>query len=83
MIFIVLMLLMRIVILFLSQLYLNNTTSINRNTKVLYYDCTNFFLKLMMRMVLGIMDILKKDIPNPIVQMGLFLDGNGIPHLLY
>lgn len=63
----------------LSQLYLNNTTSINRNTKVLYYDCTNFFFEIDDEDGFRNYGYSKEHRPNPIVQMGLFLDGNGIP----
>jgi len=62
-----------------SELYKNSLTSIKRNTGILYYDCTNFFFEIEQEDGLKQYGISKEHRPNPIVQMGLFLDGNGIP----
>ena len=52
----------------------------NRNTGVLYYDCTNYFFEVEQEDGLKQYSANGKDHkPNPIVQMGLFLDGDGIP----
>ena len=50
-----------------------------RNTSVLYYDCTNYFFEIEEDDELRKYGKSKEHRPNPIVQMGLFLDGNGIP----
>lgn len=60
-----------------SLLYQKNSSS--RNTSVLYYDCTNFFFETEDASGLRQYGLSKEHRPNPIVQMGLFLDGDGIP----
>lgn len=50
-----------------------------RNTSILYYDCTNFFFEIEEEKGLRKYGKGKEHRPNPIVQMGLFLDGDGIP----
>lgn len=50
-----------------------------RNTSVLYYDCTNFFFEIEEESGLKKYGKGKEHRPNPIVQMGLFLDGDGTP----
>lgn len=60
-----------------SLLYKKNSSS--RNTAVLYYDCTNFFFEIEEENGIRQYGKSKEHRPNPIVQMGLFLDGDGIP----
>lgn len=62
-----------------SQLYKNSKKVIKRNTSVLYYDCTNYFFQIEQADELRKYGVSKEHRPLPIVQMGLFLDGNGIP----
>lgn len=62
-----------------SQLYKNSTKVVNRNSKILYYDCTNFFFEIEQADGDKQYGKSKEHRPNPIVQMGLFMDGNGIP----
>lgn len=62
-----------------SELYKNSKDIIERNTKILYYDCTNYFFELEQEDGLKQYGPSKEHRPNPIVQMGLFMDGNGIP----
>lgn len=62
-----------------SELYKNSKNIIERNTKILYYDCTNYFFELEQEDGLKQYGPSKEHRPNPIVQMGLFMDGNGIP----
>ena len=62
-----------------SQLYINSKNVIKRNNNVLYYDCTNFFFEIEQEDELRKYGKSKENRPNPIVQMGLFMDGNGIP----
>lgn len=60
-----------------SELYSKNKES--HNTSVLYYDCTNFFFEIEDEDDLRKYGKSKEHRPNPIVQMGMFLDGDGIP----
>jgi transposase len=77
---------------YLEHLFIHSNHVVPRNTAVCYYDCTNYFFEIetededYVDMVTG--EILKgmrkyavsKDHrPNPVVQMGLFMDGSGIP----
>ena len=62
-----------------SELYKNSLKVSKRNTGVLYYDCTNYFFELEQEDGLKQYGPSKEHRPNPIVQMGLFMDGNGIP----
>ncbi len=62
-----------------EQLYKNSLNVVKRNTKILYYDCTNYFFEINEPDGLKQFGISKEHRPNPIVQMGLFMDGNGIP----
>lgn len=50
-----------------------------RNDKILYYDCTNYFFESEHEKGIRQYGISKEHRPNPIVQMGLFMDGDGIP----
>ena len=62
-----------------AELYKNSLKVSERNTGVLYYDCTNYFFELEEENGLKQYGPSKEHRPNPIVQMGLFMDGNGIP----
>ena len=62
-----------------SELYKNSLLVAQRNTHILYYDCTNFFFEIEQEEGLRQYGISKEHRPNPIVQMGLFMDGDGIP----
>ena len=62
-----------------SELYKNSLKVSKRNTGVLYYDCTNYFFELEQEDGLKQYGPSKEHRPNPIVQMGLFMDGDGIP----
>jgi len=62
-----------------STLYQNSLKYSKRNTKVLYYDCTNYFFEIEQEDGLKQYGVCKQHRPNPIVQMGLFMDGDGIP----
>lgn len=62
-----------------SQLYRNSLKLSARNTGVLYYDCTNYFFEIEQESGLRQYGISKEHRPNPIVQMGLFMDGDGMP----
>ena len=62
-----------------SQLYKNSLKFMKRNDTVLYYDCTNYFFEIEEECGLRQYGKSKENRPNPIIQMGLFLDGDGIP----
>ena len=62
-----------------SELYKNSLKVSERNTNILYYDCTNFFFEIEQENGLKQYGVSKEHRPNPIVQMGLFMDGNGTP----
>ena len=62
-----------------SKLYKNSLKVSKRNTGILYYDCTNFFFEIEEEDGLKQYGFGKDHKPNPIVQMGLFMDGNGVP----
>ena len=65
-----------------SELYKNSFKYSNHNNKVLYYDCTNFFFEIEEEDDFRKYGKSKENRPNPIVQMGLFIDGDGIPMAL-
>ncbi len=50
-----------------------------RNDKVLYYDCTNYYFEIEQEDGDRKYGKSKEHRPNPIIQMGLFTDGDGIP----
>lgn len=62
-----------------EKVYKNSLNVVDRNTKILYYDCTNFFFEIEEEMGLKQYGVSKENRPNPIVQMGLFMDGSGLP----
>lgn len=62
-----------------STLYNNSLKVSKRNTGVLYYDCTNYFFEIEHEDGLKQYGPSKEHKPNPIVQMGLFMDGDGVP----
>ena len=77
---------------YMEHLFVNSSNVVKRNTSVCYFDCTNYFFEceheddLYVDPVTGeVMPGLRKygpgkeHRPTPIVQMGLFMDGNGIP----
>ena len=62
-----------------EQLFNNSKYVIKRNSKVIYYDCTNYFFEIDNEDDLRKYGISKEHRPNPIVGMGLFMDGDGLP----
>lgn len=62
-----------------SSLYSNSLKISKRNTAILYYDCTNYFFEIEQEDGLKQYGASKEHRPNPIIQMGLFMDGDGIP----
>ena len=77
---------------YLTWLYRNSASIVKRDASVLYYDCTNFYCEcgqpdedvvdeVTGEVINGLrrFGISKEHRPNPIVEMGLFMDGRGIP----
>lgn len=77
---------------YLSWLYKNSNSIVKRNPSVLYYDCTNFYFEcekededvideVTGELIKGMRKyyVSKEHRPNPLVEMGLFMDKNGIP----
>jgi len=62
-----------------SEVYNNSRSIQKRNTGVLFYDCTNYFFESEQESCLKQYGYSKEHRPNPIVQMGLFMDSDGIP----
>ena len=51
----------------------------NRNTDLVYYDVTNYYFEIDEQDEMRRKGVSKEHKPDPIVQMGLFIDTNGIP----
>lgn len=77
---------------YLSHLFQTSNNVIKRNTSVCYFDCTNYYFEketedediyddITGEVIKGLLKygVSKEHRPNPIVQMGLFMDGDGIP----
>lgn len=62
-----------------AAVYKNSLKLGRRNTQVLYYDCTNYFFESEEEGGLKQYGCSKENRPNPIVQMGMFMDMEGIP----
>lgn len=62
-----------------AAVYENSQNMIDRNKEVLFYDCTNYFFEIEESRGNVQYGKSKEHRPNPIVQMGLFLDGDGFP----
>lgn len=62
-----------------ARLYRNSKKIALRNDRVLYYDCSNFYWEVEGEDDFRKYGCSKEHRPNPIVQMGLFLDGSGMP----
>lgn len=62
-----------------SEVYKNSFFLGSRNDHILYYDCTNFYFEIEQEDGIKKYGKSKEHRPNPIVQMGLFTDGDGIP----
>ena len=75
-----------------KTLFKNTQNIVNVNTDVFYYDCSNFYFETenqdddifnedgdIIQWGLRKYGFSKEHRPNPIVQMGLFIDSNGIP----
>ena len=77
---------------YLAWLYRQSDAIVKRDPSVLYYDCTNFYFECEQaddefvdevtgEVITGLRQygLCKEHRPNPIVEMGLFMDSRGIP----
>lgn len=64
---------------FQAELYKNSQNVVNRKKEVLYYDCTNYYFEIEDEDDFRKYGISKEHRPNPIIQMGMFMDADGIP----
>lgn len=76
---------------YLTHLYKNSENIVSRDTSVCYYDCTNYYFEIEQdddyiddvtgEVCSGFRKFgpSKEHRPNPLVEMGLFMDKNGIP----
>lgn len=62
-----------------AAVYKNSLRLGRRSTQVLYYDCTNYFFESEEECGLKQYGCSKENRPSPIVQMGMFMDMDGIP----
>ena len=62
-----------------AEVYKNSHFLGQRNDKILYYDCTNYYFEIEQEGGSKKYGKGKEHRPNPIIQMGLFMDGDGIP----
>lgn len=62
-----------------AEVYKNSHFFGRRNDKVLYYDCSNYYFEIEQEDGCKKYGKSKEHRPNPIIQMGLFMDGDGIP----
>ena len=62
-----------------SELYKNSLKYSKRNDKILFYDCTNYYFEIEEDDDFRKHGQSKENRSNPIVGMGLFMDGDGIP----
>lgn len=62
-----------------AEVYRNSNFIHKRNTKVLYYDCTNYYFEIEQEDGSKKYGKSKENRPNPIIGMGLFMDADGFP----
>ncbi len=62
-----------------AALYKHSLKCLKRKTGVIYYDCTNYYFEIEEEAGDRKYGHSKEHRPNPIVQMGLFMDREGIP----
>lgn len=62
-----------------EELYKNSNFIHPRNSKILYYDCTNYYFEIETEDGIKKYGKSKEHRPNPIITMGLFMDADGIP----
>ena len=62
-----------------SQVYHNSLKNGNRDTRIIYYDCSNYYFEIENDDEFRKYGHSKEHRPNPIVQLGMFMDADGLP----
>lgn len=62
-----------------AEVYKNSFFLGGRNDRILYYDCSNYYFEIEQEDGNKKYGKSKEHRPNPIIQMGLFTDGDGLP----
>lgn len=62
-----------------KELYNNSKTIVDRNTKIMYFDCTNYYFDINEETDFQKYGHGKDGKAKPLVGMGLFIDGHGLP----
>ena len=62
-----------------AAVYQNSLDVTSRNKGILYYDCTNYYFEIEDERGSAMHGISKENRTSPIIQMGLFIDGSGLP----
>lgn len=62
-----------------KELYNNSKNVVNRDTKIMYFDCTNYYFDINEETEFQKYGHGKDGKAKPLVGMGLFMDGNGLP----
>lgn len=62
-----------------KELYNNSKNVVDRNTRIMYFDCTNYYFDINEETDIQKYGHGKDGKAKPLVGMGLFMDGNGLP----
>ena len=62
-----------------KEIYNNSKDIIDRNTRIMYFDCTNYYFDINEENEFQKFGKGKDGKAKPLVGMGLFMDGNGLP----
>ena len=62
-----------------KEIYNNSKSVVDRNTKIMYFDCTNYYFDINEETEFQKFGNGKDGKAKPLVGMGLFMDGNGLP----
>ena len=62
-----------------KEIYNNSKSVIDRNTRIMYFDCTNYYFDISEENDFQKYGKGKDGKAKPLVGMGLFMDGNGLP----
>lgn len=62
-----------------KELYNNSKSVVDRNTKIMYFDCTNYYFDINEETSFQKYGHGKDGKAKPLVGMGLFMDGHGLP----
>lgn len=62
-----------------KEIYNNSKSVINRDTRIMYFDCTNYYFDINEETEIQKYGKGKDGKAKPLVGMGLFMDGNGLP----